>query len=149
MYASPGASDAASSYPRLIRVAMMYEDRVGYGPTVRDALTELFGPGADATATGPAPANPPGGRPSATPPADGRPTPSNQEGRAPEVPVPVAGVPGPGGPSQLSAARAAALQDVQQAMGELRTAQQSGDFAEFGTALQRLDDAMEKYNTTK
>ena len=63
VYASPGASDAASSYPRLIRVAMMYEDRVGYGPTVRDALTELFGPGADATATGPAPANPPGGRP--------------------------------------------------------------------------------------
>ncbi len=45
VYASPGASDAASSYPRLIRVAMMYNDKVGYGPTVRDALTELFGPG--------------------------------------------------------------------------------------------------------
>ena len=43
IYASPGASDAASSYPRLIRVAMMYNDKVGYGPTVRDALTELFG----------------------------------------------------------------------------------------------------------
>ena len=72
VYASPGASDAASSYPRLIRVAMMYEDRVGYGPTVRDALTELFGPGADATATGPAPTNPPSGRPAA-PQADGQP----------------------------------------------------------------------------
>lgn len=45
VYASPGASDAASSYPRLIRVAMMYNDKVGYGPTVRDALTGLFGPG--------------------------------------------------------------------------------------------------------
>ncbi len=55
VYASPGASDAASSYPRLIRVAMMYNDKVGYGPTVKDALTELFGPGADATASGPAP----------------------------------------------------------------------------------------------
>ncbi len=44
VYASPGASDAASSYPRLIRVAMMYNDKVGYGPTVRDALDELFGP---------------------------------------------------------------------------------------------------------
>ena len=53
VYASPGASDAASSYPRLIRVAMMYNDKVGYGPTVSDALTELFGPGAGATATGP------------------------------------------------------------------------------------------------
>ena len=55
VYASPGSSDAASSYPRLIRVAMMYNDKVGYGPTVRDALDELFGPGAGATATGPAP----------------------------------------------------------------------------------------------
>ena len=148
VYASPGASDAASSYPRLIRVAMMYEDRVGYGPTVRDALTELFGQGADATATGPAPVASPNGK--AAPPTDGQPAaPANQPGRAPEVPTPIAGVPGPGGPTQLSAARAAALQDVQAAMGELRTAQQSGDFGEFGTALQRLDDAMKKYNTTK
>ena len=46
VYASPGASDAASSYPRLIRVAMMYNDKIGYGPTVSDALTDLFGPGA-------------------------------------------------------------------------------------------------------
>ncbi len=151
VYASPGASDAASSYPRLIRVAMMYEDRVGYGPTVRDALTELFGPGADATATGPAPANPPGGRPAAAPQADGQPAaqPGNQEGTPPEVPTPIAAVPRPGGPTQLSPAKAAALQDVQSALGELRTAQQSGDFAEFGTALQRLDDAMNKYDTAK
>jgi len=151
VYASPGASDAASSYPRLIRVAMMYEDRVGYGPTVRDALTELFGPGADATATGPAPANPASGRPAATPQADGQPAaqPGNQEGTPPEVSTPIAAVPRPGGPTQLSPAKAAALQDVQSALGELRTAQQSGDFAEFGTALQRLDDAMQKYDTTK
>ncbi len=150
VYASPGASDAASSYPRLIRVAMMYEDRVGYGPTVRDALTELFGRGADATATGPAPTNAPGGRPPAAPESDGQPQapPPNQEGRAPEVPSPVAAVP-PGGPTQLSAARAAALADVQSALGELRTAQQSGNFEEFGTALQRLDDAMEKYDNAK
>src|SRR6478609_4671052 len=130
VYASPGASDAASSYPRLIRVAMMYEDRVGYGPTVRDALTELFGQGADATATGPAPASPPGGRPQAAAPStDGQPdaAPPNQEGRAPEVPTPVAGVPGPGVLTQLSGAKAAALQDVQTAMDELHKAQQSGD----------------------
>src|SRR5712672_1618927 len=67
VYASPGASDAASSYPRLIRVAMMYNDRVGYGPTVRDALTEWFGPGAAATATGPEPTDLPGGQPPAAP----------------------------------------------------------------------------------
>src|SRR5215218_3761957 len=147
VYASPGASDAASSYPRLIRVAMMYEDRVGYGPTVRDALTELFGPGADATATGPAPATLPGGRTPAATNSDGEPqAPApNQAGRAPEVPSPVGAVP-PGGPTQLSAGKAAALRDVQSALGELRQAQQSGNFSEFGTALQRLDDAMAKYD---
>ncbi|WP_349319017.1 UPF0182 family protein, partial [Mycolicibacterium canariasense] len=65
VYASPGASDAASSYPRLIRVAMMYNDKVGYGPTVGDALTEIFGQGAAATATGPAPTD---AKPPASPP---------------------------------------------------------------------------------
>lgn len=150
VYASPGASDAASSYPRLIRVAMMYNDKVGYGPTVRDALTELFGPGADATATGPAPLAGSGGQqPAAQTPADGQPpagrTPANQEGRAPEVPTPVA-VP-PSGPVQLSGPKAAALQEVNTALDSLRQAQQSGDFAEFGEALQRLDDAMERYQS--
>jgi uncharacterized protein len=151
VYASPGASDAASSYPRLIRVAMMYNDRVGYGPTVRDALTELFGPGADATATGPAPAGPVNGQPpAAPPPSDGQPAaaPPPSQGQAPEVPTPVAVPPG-AGPLQLSAAKAAALQEVQSALDGARQAQQSGDFAGYGQALQRLDNAMKKFNSTK
>ncbi|MGB5797838.1 MAG: UPF0182 family protein, partial [Mycolicibacter algericus] len=65
VYASPGSSDAASSYPRLIRVAMMYNDKIGYGPTVSDALTGLFGPGASAAATDIAPTD--GGAPAAKP----------------------------------------------------------------------------------
>jgi uncharacterized membrane protein (UPF0182 family) len=149
VYASPGASDAASSYPRLIRVAMMYNDKVGYGPTVSDALDELFGAGAGATATGPAPtdlpsgqlpaANPQPGQPPATPPA-------NQQGRAPEVPVPVAV---PGAVTQLTAAKAAALQGVQTALDAMQEAQQTGNFAQYGQALQNLDDAMAKYRETK
>src|SRR3954464_2153826 len=150
VYASPGASDAASSYPRLIRAAMMYEDRVGYGPTVRDALTELFGPGADATATGPAPANPAGGRPAATPPSDGQPpaAPPPSQGQAPEVPTPIA-VPPNAGAVQLSGAKAAALQEVNSALDGVRQAQQNGNFANYGEALQRLDDAMKKYQSAK
>lgn len=150
VYASPGASDAASSYPRLIRVAMMYNDKVGYGPTVRDALTDVFGPGADATATGPAPIQQPSGQSSSAPQSsDGQqsaaPPPA---GRAPEVPSPAAAVP-PGGGQQLSGAKAAALQEVQSAMNGVRDAQHSGDFSQYGQALQRLDDAMNKYNSTK
>jgi uncharacterized protein len=152
VYASPGASDAASSYPRLIRVAMMYNDRVGYGPTVRDALTELFGPGADATATGPAPAAQGSGQPLAAPPSpDGQPAaqPPPIQGQAPEVPTPPVAVPPGGGPVQLSAAKATALQEVQSALDGVHQAQQSGDFAGYGQALQRLDDAMKKFNGTK
>jgi uncharacterized membrane protein (UPF0182 family) len=151
VYASPGASDAASSYPRLIRVAMMYNDRVGYGPTVRDALTELFGPGADATATGPAPAVPASGQPLAAPAlSDGQPPsqPPPIQGQAPEVPIPVAVPPG-SGPVQLSAAKAVALQEVQSALDGVHQAQQGGDFAGYGQALQRLDDAMKKFTGTK
>ncbi|OBA84671.1 hypothetical protein A5633_13770 [Mycolicibacterium elephantis] len=149
VYASPGTSDAASTYPRLIRVAMMYNDKVGYGPTVRDALTELFGPGADATATGPAPM--PGGTPPAATPTDGEAPaaspPANQRGRAPEAPAPPPAAASPGVPTQLSSAKAAALEEVNSALDALRQAQQSGDFGEFGQALQRLDDAMDKYQT--
>ncbi|MBE1547361.1 hypothetical protein GGC64_001369 [Mycobacterium sp. OAS707] len=151
VYASPGASDAASSYPRLIRVAMMYNDRVGYGPTVRDALTELFGPGADATATGPAPAGPVNGQPpAAPPPSDGQSpnAPPPSQGQAPEVPTPIA-VPPNASATQLSAAKAAALQEVNSALDGVRSAQQSGNFSQYGEALQRLDDAMKKYQSAK
>lgn len=153
VYASPGTSDAASTYPRLIRVAMFYNDQVGYGPTVRDALTDLFGPGADATAVGPAPANLPDGQAAPQAPADGQQpaaqTPGGtQAGRAP-APPPAAAVPGPSGPQQLSEAKASALQEVQEAMSGLQDAQRTGNFADYGEALQRLDDAMNKYRETR
>jgi uncharacterized membrane protein (UPF0182 family) len=143
VYASPGTSDAASSYPRLIRVAMLYNDKVGYGPTVSDALTELFGPGAGATATNVAPtdAKPPvpGQAPAAPPPA------ADQANRAPEVSVPIPGQP----PVQLSPAKAAALQEIDAAVAAAQEAQRSGDFAKYGQALQGLADAMKKYDATK
>ena len=98
VYASPGASDAASSYPRLIRVAMMYNDKVGYGPTVSDALDELFGAGAGATATGPAPvaggpAQPACGAPGQRTAASRATAGPGAAGPAPEVPTPIAAVP--------------------------------------------------------
>jgi uncharacterized protein len=152
VYASPGTSDAASSYPRLIRVAMMNNDRVSFGPTVRDALDQLFGAGAGATATGPAPA--PEGTPPAAPPSAPAPAGIPPDGPDGNVTPPPAATPAPdaappAAPMQLSAPKAAALQDVQSALDALRQAQHSGNFVDYGTALQRLDDAMTKYNNTK
>ncbi|MCV7319741.1 UPF0182 family protein [Mycolicibacterium confluentis] len=146
VYASPGNTDAASSYPRLIRVAMLYGDKVGYGPTVRDALDEIFGKGAGVTATGPAPA------PGSTPPADKPASPANADvpqGNVPEVPTPAAAVPGPSGPVELSGPKSAALQEIKSAMEAVRQSQQSGNFADYGEALQRLNDAMDKYDNAK
>ena len=143
VYASPGASDAASSYPRLIRVAMMYNDKIGYGPTVGDALNGLFGPGAGAAATGirthraGAPQTPP-----ASPPA---PADVHRDDRRPSG----ACRPSPDGSVTLSPAKAAALQEIQAALGAARDAQKKGDFAAYGAALQRLDDAITKYNNAK
>jgi uncharacterized membrane protein (UPF0182 family) len=149
VYASPGSSDVASSYPRLIRVAMMYNDRVSFGPTVRDALDQLFGAGAGATATGPAPA-PEGTPPAASPPSTPLPAAIPPDAPPPQTaatPAPDA-VP-PSSPVQLSVPKAAALQEVQSALDAVRQAQRGGNFADYGTALQRLDDAMTKYNNAK
>ncbi|MGV0697632.1 UPF0182 family protein [Mycolicibacter sinensis] len=136
VYASPGSSDAASSYPRLIRVAMMYNDKIGFGPTVSDALTGLFGPGASAAATDIAPTD--GGAPAAKPEAPSPPA-------AAAVPTP----PPPAGSVELSAAKAAALREIDAAIAALRDTQHKGDFAAYGAALQRLDDAVAKFNSTK
>lgn len=148
VYASPGASDAASSYPRLIRVAMMYNDKVGYGPTVSTALDGIFGAGAGATATGPAPAAGPGAPAPGAKPAD-TPAAVPAPGAAPEVPTPIAAVPAPGGPTQLSPAKAAALKDIESALKSVRDAQQGGNFADYGSALQKLNDAMNAYDSAK
>ena len=147
VYASPGASDAASSYPRLIRVAMMYNDKIGYGPTVGDALTGLFGPGAAAAATGIEPTDT-GGPPNPNPPASA-PTPAGSPGTAGTPPPPAAVPSAADATATLSPAKAAALQDIQAAIGAARDAQKKGDFVAYGTALQRLDDAITKFNNTK
>jgi len=143
VYASPGTSDAASTYPRMIRVAMLYNDKVGYGPTVSAALDDIFGPGAGATAADPSPIL---GQPNAKP--DETAAASAAQGNGAEVPTaPVATLP-PGGMT-LSSAKAAALAEVEGALSAVRDAQRSGNFAQYGAALQRLDEAMGKFNSAK
>jgi len=127
-------------------VAMMYNDKIGYGPTVGDALNGLFGPGAGATATGIQPTDAgPAANPPASPP--GPPAPAATPG--PPPPVAAAVPPAPDGSVTLSPAKTAALQEIQAAIGAAKDAQKKGDFAAYGAALQRLDDAINKYNAAK
>ena len=72
-----------------------------------------------------------------------------RQGQAPEVPTPIA-VPAGCRRSDCSCRRrkAAALQEVQSAMGEPRQAQQSGDFAEYGAgaaAPRRCDEEVQHH----
>jgi uncharacterized membrane protein (UPF0182 family) len=120
---------------------MMYNNDIGFAPTVSDALDKLFGPGAGAAATGiepteGAPPKPPGNAPAPV------------VGPGPPAP-PTAVPPVPEGTVTLSAAKAAALQEIEAALGAAREAQKKGDFGAYGAALQRLDDAINKYNNTK
>lgn len=57
--------------------------------------------------------------------------------------------PPPTGSAELSSAKAAALQEVQRAIGEVKEAQKSGDFARYGQALKGLDDAMTKFTQAR
>jgi uncharacterized membrane protein (UPF0182 family) len=107
-----------SSYPQLARVLVFYNDQVGYSASLSDALDQVFGPGAGAGAT----------------PIPG----AGGGGPAP----PAGGTPGAGSP-ELAAATA----ELQSALGQVRTAQQSGDLGSLGQALQALDTAVKNFQS--
>jgi uncharacterized membrane protein (UPF0182 family) len=112
-----------SSYPVLARVLVSYNGRIGYAASLPAALEQVFGEGAGGSAT------PPG---QSTPPAQGT-APPAQSGAAP----PVAGA--------LTPELAAAAAEIQAAFTRYKAAQQSGDFAAQGQALQALETASQKF----
>ncbi|WP_157012069.1 hypothetical protein, partial [Mycobacterium celatum] len=57
--------------------------------------------------------------------------------------------PSPNGATTLSPAKAAAMKEIQAAIAAARDAQKKGDFAAYGAALQRVDDAITKFNNAK
>lgn len=119
----------ANSYPQLARVLVSYGPKVGFAPTLEEALDEVFGEGTGDSATSPNdPGTPPTEPPSSTPP----PT-SGQEAPPPDT----------GGEPSGDVAKAVA--DIQTALGRLQAAQKSGDFTEQGAALAALDEAAARY----
>jgi uncharacterized membrane protein (UPF0182 family) len=105
----------SASYPVLARVLVSYNGRVGYDADLAKALEQVFGAGAGGSVAG--------------------------QGGAP------AQVPGGAAPAQASADtdQAAAAAAIQTAIGQLRTAQQAGDFAAQGQALAALDAAVQRF----
>ncbi|WP_026425129.1 UPF0182 family protein [Actinokineospora inagensis] len=119
----------ANAFPQLARVLVSFGSKVGFAPTIDEALDEVFGKGTGDTATKPNETNPPTTSTS-PPPSTSTTTPTQ--------------TPGTGG-SQLDQA----VQALNAAIAHLRQAQRDGDFTEQGKALAELDAATKAYDTAK
>ncbi|MFD6064134.1 UPF0182 family protein [Rhodococcus wratislaviensis] len=131
-----------STFPQLSRVLVSYREpgtggvRVGYAPTLAEALDQVFGAGTGRAATAPGgdaatPAPPP------APPGTEAPPPQQQDTPAPTAPA----------PAPAPADVATAVDELDAALANLRTAQDSGDYAAIVAALARLQKAVDAYQT--
>ncbi len=99
---------------------MAYGDRIGYAPTLRGALNQIFGAGAGDATTSPG---------------------QTQRQAAPTSPPAAAG--GGGASSEMRQA----ITDISDALNRLRQAQGAGDFTAQGQALADLDAATKRFDT--
>ncbi|WP_439029621.1 UPF0182 family protein [Gordonia terrae] len=128
MYAQAQGEEA---FPRLFRVITRYEPaereaRIGYAPTTAEALRQVgITPAAGVVPGEQTPTDPdPSGGSENTPSTPNQPP---QQGGSPE--------------------RDAAAQAIGDAITALRNAQQGGDFAAYGAALDELSKAVERYES--
>ncbi|NNG97573.1 UPF0182 family protein [Gordonia araii] len=115
------SKNADSAVPKLYRVMVSYNDKVAFAPTLAGALRQV---GIDPAAV--------------TPPEHGAP------GAPPSEPQQAAGnVP----PPSPNAQRDSAVAELNTALEQVRSAQQSGDFKAYGEALDRLKKAVDRYQS--
>jgi uncharacterized membrane protein (UPF0182 family) len=119
-----------TSFPLLRKVLVNYSGRVGYADTLAEALDEVFGAGAGEAAEG-------GAGDGTTTPTTSPPSEEPTQSEAPTTTPPP-----PSGEDPTVDEAVAAIDD---ALAELQEAQQSGDFAAQGQALEDLQAAVEAY----
>ncbi len=118
-----------SSYPQLARVLASYNGRVGYAPTLKEALDQVFGAGAgDATTD-------PGEGTGTTPPATSTTAPPTSTSQLPPV----------AGGTDLDQA----VRDIDAALAAIKDAQQRGDFEALGKAYANLEAATQRYDQAR
>jgi uncharacterized membrane protein (UPF0182 family) len=122
-------------YPQLKQVLVNFGQFVGFGETLPQALTSLQ----NAARAGQASGAPPSGTPSPNP---ATPSPS---GSASPSPIPSATTAPPPSNAALDAATAA----IDKALADLKAAQASGNFADYGKALQELQAAIDQYQKAR
>ncbi|MFD6073923.1 membrane protein, partial [Amycolatopsis lurida] len=114
------------SYPQLARVLVSYGTKIGFAPTLNEALDQVFGAGTGSGVTPPQTGGTPG---PTTPPPPGTSTPQPPAG---------------GNPALDKAAG-----DMHDAWVKFRAAQQSGNYADQGAALAALEAASKAYESAK
>jgi uncharacterized membrane protein (UPF0182 family) len=107
-----------ATFPQLNRVLVAYGDRIGYDPTLRGALSQVFGAGAGDAAS------------------------SDQQTRAPNP----GAAPPPASTGSANQDMRQAVNDIGDALKRLRAAQAAGDFKEQGKALADLDAASKRFD---
>ncbi len=124
-------STGETSYPTLQRVLVAFGDKIGFAPTLDEALNQLFGGRSGATAGD-----------------------ASNNGKTPSTPAPGATPPATGG-TDAKAELKAALDEANAAIKAGQEALAKGDFAAYGeqqkklsAALQRAIDAEAKIATT-
>ncbi|WP_367131934.1 UPF0182 family protein [Saccharothrix sp. HUAS TT1] len=125
LYVEPIYIERASQntqFPQLFKVLVSFGDKVGYAPTLSEAMEKVL---SGASSQVPDPGNgeqPPTSTPSTTPtpPGDGQ-----QGGTEVEQ----------------------AVRDIQSALARVRAATASGDFSELGSAYEALDAATKRFET--
>lgn len=139
---------AGTTYPLLQRVLVSFGDEIGYAETLDGALDQVFG-GDSGAAAGDAGAPDPGtgvdpdgqdpdAEPTEPPTSDPTPTPTPTDGATPDATP----APGVGAGDDPRAALDDALGRAQQAIQDGQEALADGDFAAYGEAQARLDQAI-------
>ncbi|MHA7281635.1 UPF0182 family membrane protein [Arthrobacter sp. TMS2-4] len=129
-------SSGSSSFPVLRRVLVSFGETVGFAPTLAEALDQVFGGNSGATTgdeenVGETPEDP------AAPPVEG------DEAPAP-APTPAEGGTPDGATGDPAADLRAALADANDAIQDGNAALEAGDFAAYGEAQERLEQAIQR-----
>lgn len=117
----------ASAFPKLLRVLVSYQGKVGYAPTIAEALSQV---GID-----PKEAQDLGEAKGLKPESQNRDKPEDKEGKAPST---------PSAPASGSGTTGEAIGKINDALNKLQSAK-NGSNEEYGRALDELDKAVEEY----
>jgi uncharacterized membrane protein (UPF0182 family) len=111
-------STGETSYPTLQRVLVAFGDKIGFAPTLDEALDQLFGGNSGAKAGD-----------------------SDNNGQTPATPP---GTTTPEAPADAKAELKAALDEANKAITDGQAALAKGDFAAYGTQQTKLSEALKK-----